>query len=174
MQKQFLYLEGRKLSAVLKAITRRDAKLAGRIRKMCGMVALGLMMMLTPSTLKAQDDHSLNSNTHNPTMNSGHSDAFGKDPAGAPGAAGASGATAGKNDGEYIPSNFVDYKDALKAGKDAAAAPPKTLADIARENREKKAAAGPVVRLVVIDDGNGNLTTFKAKEKPADKPKAQK
>lgn len=164
MQKQFLYLEGRKLSYVLKLITRRDAKLAGRIRKMCGQVIevvalVALAVLLAPSIAKAQDDHSLNSNTHAPTMNSGHADAFA--PAAGAGANGAvASATEGKNDGSYVPSNFVNYKDALKAGKDAVAAPPKTLAEVARENREKKAAEAKKAGIVI--DENGNIVKPKA------------
>lgn len=102
---------------------------------------LFLAVLFIPAKAQAQDSHSLNSNEHAPTINNGMKPAL---PAGSTASAPASKSSevSGTND-EYVESKFVEYKDALKQGQQQKVeqAKPKTIADIARENREAKAKA---------------------------------
>jgi hypothetical protein len=109
--------------------------------KLFTVLALLATILLTPSIAKAQGTVGTNTNGTSAAMNAP------KPNAPAPAAHVAtdgkgSGATSGQNDGSYVESTFVNYKDALAEGErqKTEQAKPKTLADLAREAREKKTA----------------------------------
>ena len=75
----------------------------------------------------------------------------------------------GTNPGDYIPSKFEGYKDAVSDGKAMANRKPMTIAEMARQSQaEKKAAEGKKV-MVLEQDSSGKLTIAEPK---ADAPAA--
>jgi hypothetical protein len=71
------------------------------------------------------------------------------------------------NPGEYIPSRFEGYKDAVSDGKAMANRKPMTIAEMARQSQaEKKAAEGKKV-MVLEQDSNGKLTIAAPTAAPA-------
>ncbi len=62
-----------------------------------------------------------------------------------------------KNPGEYVPSTFADYKDALITGEAVAHRKPMTLADLARQTQIEKKAATPAKSIQMDQDSDGKL-----------------
>jgi hypothetical protein len=76
------------------------------------------------------------------------------------------------NPGEYIPSRFEGYKDAVSDGKAMANRRPMTIAEMARQSQaEKKAAEGKKV-MTLEQDSNGKLTIAEPKMDAASAPAA--
>jgi hypothetical protein len=71
---------------------------------------------------------------------------------------------AGKNPGEYVPSTFQNYDDALAEGVIEGKRRPLTLAEIARLSQQKKAAETHKPALVLEKDVDGKLILVPAKQ----------
>jgi hypothetical protein len=69
-----------------------------------------------------------------------------------------------KNPGEYVPSTFSSYKDALETAKLEAALHPTTLAEAARLAQEAKKKAGDKPAIQLEQDERGNLVISSTKK----------
>lgn len=67
------------------------------------------------------------------------------------------GNVSGTNPGEFVPSTFASYKQAVSDAKADANKKPLTLADIARQAQADKKVAEPKQVMVLEQDWNGKL-----------------
>jgi hypothetical protein len=69
-----------------------------------------------------------------------------------------------KNPGDYVPSTFTNFKDAVTSAKENAHKVPLTLAELARQTQMQKQTAGPKNTIVLDADGDGKLVMTKTKQ----------
>ena len=67
--------------------------------------------------------------------------------------------TSAKNDGQFLPSTFASYDQAIEVGQLAANTKPPRLGEIARLVREQKRNARQAAILTVEQDQNGRMIT---------------
>ncbi len=70
----------------------------------------------------------------------------------------------GTNPGEFVPSTFATYKDAVADAKANASKKPLTLADIARQAQAEKKAAEPKSAMVLEQNSDGKLVIADTKK----------
>ncbi len=68
-----------------------------------------------------------------------------------------------KNPGEYVPSTFTNFKEAVVTAEANAHRKPMTLADLARQTQEERKAAPPAHAIVLDEDSDGKLIIAKTK-----------
>jgi hypothetical protein len=69
-----------------------------------------------------------------------------------------------QNPGEFVPSTFEGYKEAVADAKANANKKPLTLADIARQAQAEKRAAEPKQAMVLEENSDGKLVIAKPKQ----------
>ncbi len=71
--------------------------------------------------------------------------------------------TSGRNEGEFVPSTFASYKDAVAEAKANANRQPVTLADMARQAQAQKKAVELKSAIVLEQDSDGKLVIMNPK-----------
>ncbi len=71
--------------------------------------------------------------------------------------------TSGRNPGEFVPSTFASYQDAVAEAKANANKQPLTLADMARQAQAQKKAAESKAAMVLEQDSDGKLVIMNPK-----------
>ena len=69
-----------------------------------------------------------------------------------------------RNPGEFVPSTFASYKEAVADAKANANKQPLTLADIARQSQAEKKAAEPKQAMVLEEGSDGKLVIANPKK----------
>jgi hypothetical protein len=64
---------------------------------------------------------------------------------------------AARNDGQFVPSTYANYSDAVAESDKELNARPASLADLSRQLREQKKATGDKARISVDQDEDGKL-----------------